>query len=59
MLLMMILISACGTRVSSPGAGCQVYFENSKGIIGADASKTPRGVKERVIVLDTAMKAAC
>lgn len=58
MLTTTIWTSGCVTRVSSD-AGCSAYQEHSRGLIGADAPQTPRGVKVRVLTLDGAMKAAC
>jgi len=40
-------------------AACEVYAEFSRGLIGPDVAATPRGVKERVLTLDAAMRKSC
>lgn len=52
------LTSGCVSAVSS-GAGCNAYYEHSRGLVGDDAPATPDGVKRRVLVLDSAMDKAC
>lgn len=51
------LMMSCEGAVSD--AGCAIYAENSRGLIGVDAKNTPIGVKRRVLALDDAMKAGC
>lgn len=61
MSLTAILISGCATP-GSPDvtpAACTAYFENVNGFLSGVLEETPREVKERLLVLDEAMKEAC